>query len=146
MVEVESFLKGADGTFTAVQECVAPPGDPQYIEGCIRLVVNGTEVMGFEEWDLVDQLWTYLADLATESKGTGGRVSTTFPDQPLEFSLERTGNRTLVTCGERKAQAATGELLQALGAAGALFFAHLERLLPAEAHWYTAYRARLDAL
>lgn len=144
MVEVESFLKGNDGKFVPIEDCKNPPSDSNYIEGFIRLVVDGREVMGADEWDLVDQLWAYIAELAYRL-GETTTVRTTFPDQPLEFSMSRQGDRILVTCGDRKASADASELLGAFRVGGIQFFDHIDRLLPSKAFRYTESRRLLCA-
>lgn len=46
MVEIETFLRGADGGFVQVESCHTSPPDLDYIEGAIRLSVDGLEIIG----------------------------------------------------------------------------------------------------
>ncbi|MFG2920540.1 hypothetical protein ACGFYA_03380 [Streptomyces sp. NPDC048305] len=133
MIEIETFLRDRSGEFVRVESCRNPPPDSDYIEGAIRLSVSGVEVIGTEEWDYVDQLWCYLADMVTQVQ-SAGYAETFFPDQPIKLSLRSTGSRILVTAkiGEevRAASGASVELLDALKVAGTVFFAKMSDLAP----------------
>ncbi|MEU9358290.1 hypothetical protein AB0D35_09290 [Streptomyces sp. NPDC048301] len=133
MIEIETFLRDESGEFVRVESCRNPPPDSDYIEGAIRLSVGGVEVIGTEEWDYVDQLWCYLADMVPKVRSVGN-AETFFPDQPIRLSLQATGSRILVTAkiGEevRRASGASAELLEALKAAGTVFFAKMSELVP----------------
>ncbi|MEU6263195.1 hypothetical protein [Saccharopolyspora shandongensis] len=133
MVEIETFLKGADGGFMQVEDCRAAPPDLDYIEGAIRLSVDGVEVIGLEEWDYVDQLWCYLAEMVTQLR-LSGHAETCFPDQPIKLVFQAAGNRVLVTAkiGEefKKASASLADLLSALKVSGTIFFDKMSELAP----------------
>ncbi|MEU3464448.1 hypothetical protein ABZ721_31405 [Streptomyces sp. NPDC006733] len=133
MVEVETFLRSADGEFVRVEESRIPPLDNDYIEGAIRLVINGLEVIGIEEWDYVDQLWCYIAEMVTKMQSSG-YAETYFPDQPIKLSLQAAGSRVLVTAksGEEIKVASTSsvEFVDAIKAAGVVFFSEMSELVP----------------
>ncbi|QIY98057.1 hypothetical protein HEP87_33920 [Streptomyces sp. S1D4-11] len=137
MVEIETFLKGADGGFVQVEACRTPPPDLDYIEGAIRLSVDGLEIIGTEEWDYVDQLWCYIAEMVTEMQSSG-YAETYFPDQPIKLSFRATGSRVLVTAklGEeiKTGNASSVDFLEAIKSAGMIFFREMSGLAPANSY------------
>lgn len=148
MITVRSFLRLEDGTFQPIEEATTKPPDPEYIEGAIELTINGTEIIGKQQWDYVDQLWAYIANMVQElhAKGT---ASTYFPDQPILLTFERQGERVLVSRRSRRgtwqASADQGELLAALREAGGRFFTRMAELVPEDADLYRSERDRLVA-
>ncbi|MCE7008678.1 hypothetical protein LWC34_38575 [Kibdelosporangium philippinense] len=139
MIEVRSFLKQQDGSFQRYEETTVPPSDSDYVEGAIELVIDGVEVIGQQQWDYVDQLWAYIADMVSDLR-EHDEVRTTFPDMPVEFALRRTApGRLLVSCESStptRVQAVETELVQALTQAGLAFFERMSRLLPDNAESY----------
>lgn len=137
MVEVKTFLKDANGGFVQVETCRTPPSDSDYIEGAIRLSVDGLEVIGTEEWDYVDQLWCYLAEMVKKMQSSG-YAETYFPDQPIKLSFRAAGSRVLVIAkiGEevKTASASSMEFLDAVKAAGVIFFRKMSELVPANSY------------
>ncbi|MGW2725231.1 hypothetical protein [Streptomyces sp. NPDC001492] len=137
MVEIETFLKVTDGGFVQVESCRTPPPDLDYIEGAIRLSVGGVEIIGLEEWDYIDQLWCYLAEMVAQFR-LSGHAETYFPDQPIKLVFQATGNRVLVTAkiGNeiRKASTSSENLLYALRVSGAIFFDKMSELAPANSY------------
>jgi hypothetical protein len=137
VVEIETFLKGADGEFVQVEACRAPPPDLDYIEGAIRLSVDGLEIIGIEEWDYVDQLWCYIAKMVTKMQSSG-YAETYFPDQPIKLSFRAVGSRVSVTAkiGEetKTANASSADFLEAVKAAGMIFFRRMSELVPANSY------------
>ncbi|MGP4052498.1 hypothetical protein [Streptomyces sp. 2A115] len=133
MLEIETFLKGADGGFVQVEACRTPPPDLDYIEGAIRLSVDGLEIIGTEEWDYVDQLWCYIAEMVTKVQSSG-YAETYFPDQPIKLSLRVTGIRVLVSAdvgeGVRRVNASSADFLAAVKSAGLSFFEKMSELAP----------------
>lgn len=133
MVEIETFLRGADGGFMQVEACRTPPPDLDYIEGAIRLSVDGLEIIGTEEWDYVDQLWCYITEMVTKLKSSG-YAETYFPDQPIKLSFRAAGSRVLVAAriGEetKTANASSVDFLEAVKAAGVIFFREMSELVP----------------
>lgn len=136
-IEVETFLKGADGELVQIEACRRPPPDLDYIEGAIRLSIDGLEIIGAEEWDYVDQLWCYIADMLARLKSSG-YAETYFPDQPLKLTLQISGPLVLVTTriGEevRTASAPIAHFLDAIRIAGLIFFRKMSELAPANSY------------
>ncbi|MFC9430774.1 hypothetical protein [Streptomyces sp. NPDC056987] len=137
MVEIETFLKGADGGFVQVEACRTSPPNFDYIEGAIRLSVDGLEIIGTEEWDYVDQLWCYIAEMVTKMQSSG-YAETYFPDQPIKLSFRAAASRVLVTAkiGEetKTANASSADFLEAVKAAGMIFFRKMSELVPANSY------------
>ncbi|MGW9434288.1 hypothetical protein ACWHA1_41060 [Streptomyces decoyicus] len=137
MVEIETFLRGADGGFVQVESCHTSPPDLDYIEGAIRLSVDGLEIIGTEEWDYVDQLWCYIAEMVTKMQSSG-YAETYFPDQSIKLSFRAIGSRALVAVkiGEEKraANVSSADFLEAVRAAGMTFFRKMSELAPANSY------------
>ncbi|RAS68012.1 hypothetical protein C8D87_10272 [Lentzea atacamensis] len=138
MVEFETFLRCAGGEFRKVEDCNTPPLDPDYIEGAIRLLVDGIEIIGFGEWDYVDQLWCYISEMMRQLRGSSHYAETYFPDQPVKLAFEVKGKRVLVTAkiGEevRKASASSVDFFDSLKVAGLIFFGRISELVPANSY------------
>ena len=94
MVTVTTYLRAPDGTFQPVETSTSAPADPDYVEGAIELTIDATTIIGTEEWDYVDQLWAYIANMLLNLK-TDDVASTYFPDQPIKLTFERTAEQTL---------------------------------------------------
>ncbi|MGW2787716.1 hypothetical protein ACWC3X_42125 [Streptomyces populi] len=137
MVEIETFLKVAGDGFVQVEACRTPPPDLDYIEGAIRLSVEGLEIIGTEEWDYVDQLWCYVAEMVTKMQSSG-YAETYFPDQPIKLSFRVAGSRVLVTAKIGKeiktGNASSTDFLKAIKAAGTIFFRKMSELAPANSY------------
>lgn len=56
--------------------------DYDYLEGCILMNYNNEELLGYKEWDLIEQLWYYFIN-ATNELLTKKSTSFQFPDQPF---------------------------------------------------------------
>lgn len=147
MISVASYLRTAGGEFVPVPDVtVAPPND-MHIEGAIHLTVNGVDVLDTSLWDDVDQLWAYIATMI-DDLAKSDRVSTYFPDQPIEFAIERVGGRkvrvsTSASKGKRTSVIEEDRLLAALRTAGLEFFDAMSRLVPGNA---PAYRYSVQKL
>lgn len=137
MVKVETFLKDSNGDFQPVESCRTRPRDLDYIEGAIRLTIDGAPIIGLGEWDYVDQLWCYLADMIAQF-GKTGYAETYFPDQPIKLSFQSSGERVLVTVeiGKevRRASAPSVDFLESVKAAGTRFFEKMSELAPANSY------------
>jgi hypothetical protein len=140
VIGVESYLRTPDGEFVPVSEATAPPPNDLHIEGAIHLSVNGVDVLDTSLWDDVDQLWAYIATMLDDLAKTD-RVSTYFPDQPIEFAIERMPGRnvrvsTVIGDEKRRTVVAEESLVSALREAGLAFFDAMSRLVPANAATY----------
>ncbi|RFS84112.1 hypothetical protein D0T12_18300 [Actinomadura spongiicola] len=89
-VEIETYLRGRDGVFTRIAEYDAPIRDPDYVEGAIRMSIDGQEIVGVAEWDDVNWLWPFLATMAADLADSE-RVATSYPSQPIGLSFTRKG-------------------------------------------------------
>lgn len=137
MVEVETFLKGPDGEFVPLGTCHTPPNDLDYIEGAVRVSIDGLPIIGLEEWDYVDQLWCYVADMVTQLSTTG-YAETYFPDQSIKLSFQSAGTRVSVTAeiGQevRRTSASSAAFLEAVKTAGTRFFEKMSELAPGNSY------------
>ncbi|PRX99888.1 hypothetical protein [Allonocardiopsis opalescens] len=152
MVTIESFLAAGGGRLVPVGAFEGPLRDGDHVEGAIRLVVDGTEVLDPGLVDYVDQLWAYIGSPAADAVATGD-AQVYFPGQPIRFRLTRTRpGRILLaldmgTPGHvRTAEADEAELLRALAVNGAAFFEAMTRLNPGHGGSYQRAVDRLNAL
>ncbi|QFY07174.1 hypothetical protein GBF35_11170 [Nonomuraea phyllanthi] len=148
MIEVDSYLVGADGRFVLIGEAVGPPPDPHYIEGAIELTVNGVPILDLDTFDYVDQLWAYIADMV-RSLQIEGAAGTYLPDQPVELLFQQQGfGRVLVTRRlgsiSLTALAQEDELVSALRVGGTAFFKKMIELVPQNANGYIGALERLN--
>lgn len=60
--------------------------DNQYISGMIEIIYYGEQIIGENEWDLVDQLWLYFINAFIQLKKQE-YVEFYFPDQPLKVKM-----------------------------------------------------------
>ena len=146
MIAVRTFLRFGDGTFRPVEACEAAPADPRYIEGAVELAIDGVQIVGKPEWDYVDQLWAYVANMI-DALRTEDQASTHFPDQPILLTFERKGRRVLVSsrAGDtvRRVSADESELFTAVRAAGRDFFERMSHLVPSNSGAYQIALAKL---
>jgi hypothetical protein len=149
MITVATYLRTPNETFEPVETSTASPADPDYIEGAIELVVDGTTVIGTEEWDYVDQLWAYVADMVEDLRAGEDLAETYFPDQPIRLAFERTDGEVLITAEldeeVRHALVPEQELITALDAAARRFFEKMTHLAGANATSYKEILASIGA-
>lgn len=69
--------------------------DREYLDGVITIAFNGTHILNFDKWDLVDQLWSYFINLF-EDLIKNGFSETYFPDQPLKITLQDKGKHFIL--------------------------------------------------
>ena len=140
MISVATYLRTPDGGFVPVADVTAAPPNDLHIEGAIHLTANGVDVLDTSLWDDVDQLWAYIATMV-DDLAKSDRVSTYFPDQPIEFAIERMRGRMVrvsTVVGDEKRTSVVDEdgLLAALRTAGLEFFDTMSRLVPGNAETY----------
>lgn len=140
VVEARTFLRMPDGSFIPFSECVASPRDPHYVEGAIELVVEGVEIFGLPEWDLVDQLWAYICEMLGKFR-TQNQVQISFPDTPIDFVLKRSSpGRVLVTAlmarEKRSISVSESEFVSALQAEARQVLGRMSELIPSNASAY----------
>lgn len=131
MITVESYIKNND-SFVKVNSKteIELITDRSYIEGAILIRNYGQEIMGFKQWDLVDQLWSYLIDAIDELICGKQETSFLFPDQPLKMTLsteKMNKNRLLIIIGGNKYIVEKAEFLFELLSAASKFYEYLEQ-------------------
>ncbi len=138
-VEVATLLGDPEAGFTEIGAVERYDGDRDYVHGAIRMTVEYVPLLTEAEWDDVNWLWPFVVKASLDCEQTG-RGETLFPDQPIEFRVERHGDAervrvTVTVPGKRPRTAVTSARAYsgALAAAGLHFFAHLERLVPRSA-------------
>lgn len=95
MITVRTLLKVGD-EFVPVEAYSGQIADENYIDGAIELSIDGKELLSRRHWDLVDQLWCYLAQgIVDVSKGQA--FSTGFPDSPIDVFFQPDVGRGTVT-------------------------------------------------
>lgn len=149
MVSVETYF-GTPGKFLAMADWRLPPSDPSYIEGAIVLRINGIQVLGLEEWDDVNWLWSYIINVL-EDLDSRPEASTDFPDQPLLLKfVRRPAGKIAVEVSHNSvvlstAEADMREFLLVLEDAGANFFERLAEVIPEESTIHLRDRDRIKA-
>lgn len=106
---VTTFLKTNDG-FQSIDNYSGKISDTDYIEGAIVLQIANNEILGLEQWDLVDQLWAYLRE-GIEEVDSRGEFKTFFPDQPLLLEIKKISQElAMITIGDSKTVVSFREL------------------------------------
>ena len=139
MVEVISYVKQGDD-FIPVSTFGANLRDPDYIDGAIELVINHRPILTTAMWDLVDQLWSYIAGGLTDVV-QGKPFFTHFPDQPAELHITPVNPymvkvRTVAGGVSRSEVVALDELIDTLSREGISFFGKMCDLNPAHSVSY----------
>jgi hypothetical protein len=147
MVTIASYLRDPGGEFVPLDQVDFTPADDLHIEGSIQLTVNGVDVLDKSLWDDVDQLWAYIATMV-DGLRTQDKVSTYFPDQPIEFAVARVGGRkvrvwSVVGDTTRSSVVDEERFLSAVRRAGLDFFTAMSRIVPVNA---ATYRYSVDKL
>lgn len=146
MFLINSFLRTPSGEFVQVEACKDRPADPDYVEGAIEIIVGGVEIVGKREWDYVDQLWSYIADMV-ETLRSHGTANTYYPDQPIRIEFAREGSRVVIASqdGDRVRRRSVDhvEFDRVVGAAGRVFFERMTELLPDKAKAYASAQSKL---
>ena len=87
-MDVSTYIKNSDEwKFIPIENFAGPFDDPHYINGAIVIQHDYKELLGVQEFDLVDQLWCYFT-YDIEKLQSGESVKGGFPDQPLDYSFE----------------------------------------------------------
>lgn len=69
--------------------------DRDYIEGVIYFEYNGSVLMDFTYWDIIDQLWAYLINLI-EDYIENKNAEVYFPDQPIKLKIKAINKRLVL--------------------------------------------------
>ncbi len=146
-IAIRTVLGTPKRGFTPIEDVERYDGEPEYVEGAIVMTVDGVPFLAEEDWDDVNWLWPFVVKASQDCERTGhGTVM--FPDQPIEFRVERVGSdrvRLSLSAKDlsRTAVASAPEYYGALAKAGLHFFEHLERLAPGAAE---SDREQIEAL
>ncbi len=126
---VESFFR-INGEFVPVEHYTGALPDIDYIEGAIECRIGGQSLLGKENWDLVDQLWSYiLQGLSALHKGE--EYESCFPDQPLLLRFRIVSERSVeITVGESGSCVDRRVLVSTLAAGAITFFTSMLRIAP----------------
>ncbi|MBF0297408.1 MAG: hypothetical protein HQK51_01735 [Oligoflexia bacterium] len=80
MIFIKSYLK-IENNFTEIDSYNGKLSDDFYIEGALVIKINEVPIITTENWDLIDQLWSYLVD-GLKSVSVNNSFQSYFPDQP----------------------------------------------------------------
>ena len=126
---VKSYFK-IDDRFIPVEVFSGKFPEKHYIDGAIVLTIDGQEILTFDHWDLVDQLWCYIAD-GIGKLGKGENFETYFPDQPLLLRFESLpGGRLQITVGHDVYNVDSATFLRVMRQGARDFFARMKELIP----------------
>jgi len=145
MIKVKNYIKDGD-RFIPVEEFNGTLPDPEYIDSAMELIINGIPIITCQEWDYMDDLWSYITN-GFEELAEKSEWKTYFPDQPIEliFRLDKNNNKIEVEStpsrGRIRAKAKLDEFLTAMSEAGQSFFLRMAEILPDEREDYE-YEAR----
>jgi hypothetical protein len=102
--------------------------DYDYLEGAIVLIHNNQELLGFKNWDLIEQLWSYFVAAIEELKKKE-KIEFQFPDCPFLISIEKKNNTFLnVLFHDRKIAIDSSEFVSDMLNSALLFYENLKRL------------------
>lgn len=126
MIVVETYIK-YNNSFVRVnsETNVEVVTDPFYMEGAILIKNYNQIILGFEHWDLVDHLWSYLVDAIEQLLYGKNQTSFLFPDQPLKLSFcieKRNVSRLLLIVGKEKYVVDKKEFILELFSAANIFY------------------------
>lgn len=147
--EAQTYLRTSAGQFVLAREAEDAPADEQYVEGFIRLTVDGTDIIDQSMWDYVDQLSAYITDMMIELDREG-QASTYFPDQPIKLTFQERGAENVLVSSQagdelRSAVAERDRLVSELRREGLEFFRIMSRLAPKNASVYLELISKLSS-
>ncbi len=148
-VDIKSFFRVKAHQFVAVED-YKEPIKAFYIEGAICIKINDVVLLDERQWDLVDQLWYFIAD-GVSCLAQRKDFETYFPDDPAWIRMQFARGTSLVTVSVktelvREASAKADCLLLHFGNAAISFFEHLIPLLRDGDERKQGYSARLVEL
>lgn len=104
--------------------------DFDYLSGAIIIQYNETGIMGFREWDLIEQLWDYFID-AIDVFLKGTETEFQFPDQPLTVRFEQKNKDYMIfMLNEKKYTFLLKDFLQSILKSAITFYERLSYLFP----------------
>jgi hypothetical protein len=143
MTFVESYFK-IDDRFVPIGEFSGEFPDKDYIDGAIVLRIDGQDILTFEHWDLVDQLWCEISQgLGKLAKGQDADVP--FPDQPLRLRFDWLSARCIrVTVGDESYDVDSTTFLSTMKRGAKEFFSRMKELLPEWSDTWDRYEKEAD--
>jgi hypothetical protein len=130
MIKVQTFIKNND-EFIEVSKVASDSIHEEYIDGAINLTVNNQNIISFELWDTIDDLWGYICNGLVEVS-SGKEFECFFPDQPVKIKLSPVGfDRVLVQIGDKKAVSVDrNDFISEMKKGAIFFFENLKRVSP----------------
>lgn len=111
--------------------CLQYITDNQYISGMIEIIYYGEQIIGENEWDLVDQLWLYFIDAFIQLEKQE-YVEFYFPDQPLKVKMtDKNGEYLIFEVGNKRKCFPKKIFIQEMTEEAKKFFSILNRDYPA---------------
>ncbi len=104
-------------------DCLDVINDFDYIEGAIVVNCYGNIILGFKQWDMIDQLWVYFISAIEELIENSKEVCFYFPDQPIKVKFQMVSReQVLLSVLDDKISVNKNELLSALLSEAKNFF------------------------
>lgn len=149
MFKVKSFFKAKD-KFISIQDFDGAIEDPNYIEGAIEISCSEKKILTLEDWDYVDQLWSYFV-FGLVDVSEGKEFDTYLPDQPLKVVFKPVNNnqQVFIEVGNPvnlNAYVKYEEFISVMAREARLFFERIIELLPERKSSYLKSLNRLEGL
>lgn len=103
--------------------------DEDYINGLIEISINGNKVTDFTYYDDIYDLWSYYVT-ALDELLEKNESSFSYPDMPLNVSLNLQGNRVVFKIGDREFNLGAKLFLNQMSKEAKRFFHTLIKLFP----------------
>ncbi|AGA28974.1 hypothetical protein [Singulisphaera acidiphila] len=143
---VESFVR-IKNKFVPLSQCDRKLSDEFYIEGKIELEVEDSKILSEKQWDLVDQLWSYLIDGVSGILFDDRNMECCFPDQPLRLSLKSLSKSQLEVCvGSCVHRVDKTCFIAAIANGGKAFFNKMLQIAPSGKSSWMLYIERIEKL
>ena len=131
--------------FVSIHDYSGPIDDPAYIEGAIFCVIDGQVVFSYEEYDYIDQLWSYIVMGLLEAL-SGKKYDGCFPDQPVRLLFYLEGENLIVGVRRRRFAFSAKKAVHLLASEAKRVFLDLIRLVPEEKRHWELFVAKSDEL
>lgn len=129
MFEIETYIKkGKLSHFVPYSEVDFSKFklDIQYLEGAIQIKYKDQYILGFDEWDLVVELWIYFIQSFYELEESG-YVAFYFPDQPLQVKMKKIGQENMILeVGEKKYYLPRRDFIKEMKNSASEFFSQID--------------------
>jgi hypothetical protein len=117
--------------------------DQDNLEGALYFTVDGREILGEQEWDVIDSLLAYIINDIEAAIG-GKEFTTYFPDQPLELKIKTVHDKVTISVNNKKAVVDREDFFRVLYSLCKRFFDLMMAVYPSG--WYAPYETRLKKL